>query len=51
MNTIKQNGSGFADLDFESLVTLYYESLYRFAFALTRSEADASDLTQQTFQT
>ena len=38
-----------ADIDFESLVTHYYEALYRFAFSLTRSEADASDLTQQTF--
>lgn len=35
--------------DFESLVTQYYESLYQFAFSLTRSEADACDLTQQTF--
>jgi len=51
MNAITQNGSGSAVLDFERLVTLHYEALYRFAFALTRSEADASDLTQQTFQT
>ncbi len=51
MNTITKNSSGSADLDFESLVTLHYEELYRFAFALTRSEADASDLTQQTFHT
>jgi RNA polymerase sigma factor (sigma-70 family) len=36
-------------LNFENLVTLHYEGLYRFAFSLTRSEADASDLTQQTF--
>lgn len=35
--------------DFESLVTRYYEPLYRFAFSLTRSEADSCDLTQQTF--
>jgi RNA polymerase sigma-70 factor, ECF subfamily len=35
--------------DFESLVTRYYEPLYKFAFSLTRSEADACDLTQQTF--
>jgi RNA polymerase sigma-70 factor (ECF subfamily) len=38
-----------SDLDFESLVNLYYQALYRFAFSLTRSEADACDLTQQTF--
>src|SRR5215469_6595201 len=36
-------------LDFESLVAQYYEPLYQFAFSLTRAEADASDLTQQTF--
>jgi RNA polymerase sigma-70 factor, ECF subfamily len=35
--------------DFESLVTRYYEPLYQFAFSLTRDEADACDLTQQTF--
>jgi RNA polymerase sigma-70 factor (ECF subfamily) len=35
--------------DFEGLVAQYYEPLYQFAFSLTRSEADACDLTQQTF--
>jgi len=35
--------------DFEGLVTDYYRSLYQFAFTLTRDEADACDLTQQTF--
>ena len=30
-------------------MTRYYYDLYRFAFTLTRSEADAWDLTQQTF--
>jgi RNA polymerase sigma-70 factor (ECF subfamily) len=35
--------------DFEGLVTRFYEPLYQFAFSLTRSEADACDLTQQTF--
>jgi RNA polymerase sigma-70 factor (ECF subfamily) len=35
--------------DFESLVSRYYRSLYQFAFSLTRSEAEACDLTQQTF--
>jgi RNA polymerase sigma-70 factor, ECF subfamily len=34
---------------FESLVKQYYEPLYRFAFSLARNEADACDLTQQTF--
>ncbi len=36
-------------LDFESVVACYYEPLYQFAFSLTRAEADACDLTQQTF--
>ena len=35
--------------DFESAVAAYYEPLYRFALSQTRSEADACDLTQQTF--
>jgi RNA polymerase sigma-70 factor, ECF subfamily len=34
---------------FESLVARFYEPLYQFAFSLTRAEADACDLTQQTF--
>lgn len=34
---------------FERIVSQHYESLYRFAFSLTHTEADASDLTQQTF--
>jgi RNA polymerase sigma-70 factor (ECF subfamily) len=36
-------------LDFESLVSRYYSSLYQFAFSLTRTYTEASDLTQQTF--
>lgn len=36
-------------MDFEKLVELHYKSLYRFALSLTRSESDASDLTQQSF--
>ena len=36
-------------VDFESLVASYYEPLYQFAFSLARDEADACDLTQQTF--
>lgn len=37
------------DISFEKIVDLYYEGLYRFAFSLSRNEAEASDLTQQTF--
>ena len=38
-----------ADLEFENLVSVYYRDLYRFGLSLTGSEADAADLTQQTF--
>lgn len=37
------------NLEFEGLVERYYAPLYQFAFSLTRDEADACDLTQQTF--
>ena len=36
-------------IEFESLVANYYEPLYQFAFSLTRDEADACDLVQQSF--
>ena len=36
-------------MDFDGLVAGYYEPLYQFAFSLARDEADACDLTQQTF--
>lgn len=39
------------DLEFEVLVEAHYKALYQFAFSLTHSEADASDLTQETFLT
>jgi RNA polymerase sigma factor (sigma-70 family) len=35
--------------DFEQLVNRHYVALYRFALTLAKSEADAADLTQQTF--
>ena len=37
------------ETEFERLVDLYYPSLYRFAFSLTRQESEACDLTQETF--
>jgi RNA polymerase sigma-70 factor (ECF subfamily) len=36
-------------LDFEEIVDRFYPMLYRFALSLARNEADASDLTQETF--
>ena len=38
-----------ADPEFEDLVKFYYRDLYRFGLSLTGSEADASDLAQETF--
>ena len=35
--------------DFERVVNDYYQDLYRFAYSLSKNEADATDLTQQTF--
>ena len=35
--------------DFDALVDTYYQGLYRFAFSLSGTEAEAGDLTQQTF--
>jgi RNA polymerase sigma-70 factor (ECF subfamily) len=38
-----------ADEVFTQLVDAHYAALFRFAVSLTRSDSDASDLTQQTF--
>jgi len=45
MSTRTNNDS----VDFEKLVEDHYTSLYRFAYSLSGKEADAWDLTQQTF--
>jgi RNA polymerase sigma-70 factor (ECF subfamily) len=37
------------DLDLEAIVGRFYAPLYRFALSLAKSEAEAADLTQQTF--
>jgi RNA polymerase sigma-70 factor (ECF subfamily) len=37
------------ELNFDALVETYYQPLYRFAYSLSKREADAADLTQQTF--
>jgi RNA polymerase sigma-70 factor (ECF subfamily) len=47
--SLSQNHDGAATLEFDDVVERYYRPLYQFAFSLTRSEADASDLTQHTF--
>lgn len=49
MSPINESAGLPVSLDFESLVARYYRPLYQFAFSLTRAEADACDLTQQTF--
>ena len=36
-------------INLEAAVTSFYQPLYRFAYSLTRNEAEALDLTQQTF--
>jgi RNA polymerase sigma-70 factor (ECF subfamily) len=38
-----------SEANFEKLVDRQYAALYRFALSLSKSEADAADLTQQTF--
>jgi RNA polymerase sigma-70 factor (ECF subfamily) len=43
------NDEGHNDQEFEALVGQHYGPLYRFALSLTRTEADACDLTQETF--
>jgi RNA polymerase sigma-70 factor (ECF subfamily) len=37
------------DSDFEELVGRFHKPLYQFAYSLTRTHADAEELTQQTF--
>jgi RNA polymerase sigma-70 factor (ECF subfamily) len=48
MDRLTCNGVS-AGVSFEELVNDHYRALYQFAFSLTRSESDASDLTQETF--
>src|SRR5437763_11379022 len=48
MSHTEESGDDLS-LDFETLVARFYSPLYKFAYSLTRAEADACDLTQQTF--
>src|SRR5580693_7201119 len=49
MSPIDDSADKSVSLDFETLVASYYRSLYKFAYSLTQAEAEACDLTQQTF--
>src|SRR5215813_756651 len=49
MSPTDDSSTSSVSLDFEHLVARYYSSLYKFAFSLTQADADACDLTQQTF--
>lgn len=37
------------ELDYEKVVTLYHEDLYRFAFSLARNADEAAELTQESY--
>lgn len=37
------------NINFEAIVSSYYQSLYRFGYSLSKNEHEAGDLTQQTF--
>src|SRR3974377_822390 len=49
MSPIGDSARECVSLDFETLVGRFYRSLYQFALSLTQTEADACDLTQETF--
>ncbi len=49
MSHTEESAGKCVSLDFEDLVARYYRPLYQFALSLTRAEAEACDLTQQTF--
>jgi RNA polymerase sigma-70 factor (ECF subfamily) len=38
-----------SDLNFDDIVSAYYQPLYRFGYSLAKNEHEASDLAQQTF--
>ncbi len=50
-SSVSQTGIALCLRMIEQIVSQHYEPLYRFALSLTRTEADARDLTQQTFYT
>lgn len=49
MNTERVQASESVGISVNELVTSYYEDVYRFAYRLSGNQADAEDLTQQTF--
>jgi RNA polymerase sigma-70 factor (ECF subfamily) len=50
-DTLIESGKRTGRPDFDNIVERYYRTLYQFALSLSGSEADAWDLTQQTFYT
>jgi len=46
---LSRDSIGMSAIAFEQLVDRQYVPLFRFALSLSKSEADAADLTQQTF--
>ena len=46
---MNSDGRMTGESDFENVVTAHYSALYKFALSLAHEEADASDLTQETF--
>ncbi len=48
---LRRESDSMASLEYEAVVEQYYRPLFQFAFSLTRSNADAFDLTQHTFYT
>ncbi len=49
--TSYEQAPGQGRLDYQTLVDQFYGPLYRFAMSLTRVEADAADLVQETYLT
>ena len=41
--------SDHPEVNFDEIVSAYYQPLYRFGYSLAKNEHEASDLTQQTF--
>ncbi|QDT33478.1 ECF RNA polymerase sigma factor SigE [Thalassoglobus polymorphus] len=51
MNTERSSQSNSVGISIQELVNSFYSDVYRFAYRLSGNQADAEDLTQQTFLT